>query len=67
MALKRRLEMTTDERLERLERELIQAKRHNRWLLAIVGMVLLTLILARIFSWDEDTAQAQGRRSEGKD
>ena len=52
--------MTTDERLERLERELTMAKRYNRWLLAIAGTVVLTLVLARIFSGNENTAEAQG-------
>ncbi len=65
-AFKRRPEMTTDERLESLERELTLVKRHNRWLLAIAGTVVLTLVLARIFSGNENTAQAQGKGSEGK-
>jgi len=58
--------MTTDERLESLERELTLAKRHNRWVLAIAGTVVLTLVLARIFSGNENSAQAQGKGSEGK-
>jgi hypothetical protein len=58
--------MTTDERLERLERELTLAKRHNRWLLALAGTVVLTLVLARVFSGDSNTAQAQGKGSDGK-
>jgi hypothetical protein len=58
--------MTTDERLERLERELTMAKRHNRWLIAIAGTIILTLFLARIFSGNENTIQAQAQGSEGK-
>ena len=30
--------MTTEERLERVERELARAKRRNRWLLVAVGL-----------------------------
>lgn len=58
--------MTTDERLESLERELTLAKRHNRWVLAIAGTVVLTLVMAGIFLGDENTAQAQGKGSERK-
>ena len=66
LSLERRPEMTTDERLERLERELTRTKRHNRWLLAIGGTVVLTLVLARVFSGGLNTAQAQGKGSEKK-
>ncbi len=58
--------MTTEERLERLERELTLAKRNNRWLLAAAGIVVLMLVLARTFSWTENTAQAQGKGSKPK-
>ncbi len=58
--------MPTDERLERLERELTLVKRNNQWLLAIVGTVVLILILARTFSWTENTAQAQGKGNKPK-
>jgi hypothetical protein len=34
--------MTTDERLENLERELARAKRRSRWLLAAVGLALVS-------------------------
>ena len=37
--------MTTEERLENLERELTNAKRRNRWLVAVVGLVVVGLIL----------------------
>jgi hypothetical protein len=55
--------MTTDERLEKLEKELILGKRHNRWLLAIAGTVVLMLALAKVFSGNENAAQAQGKGS----
>jgi hypothetical protein len=58
--------MTTEERLEKLERELTLAKRHNHWLLAIAGLIVLTMVLAMIFSGGDNTALAQGARSEGK-
>lgn len=58
--------MTTEKRLERLERELTAAKRHNRWLLTAAGLVVLTLVLARVFSGTMNTAQAQGKGSEKK-
>ena len=38
--------MTTEERLENLERELAHVKSRNRWLLAAVGLVLGVWILA---------------------
>jgi len=41
--------MTTEERLENLERELVRAKRRNRWLLTAVGLALGVLILAGTF------------------
>ncbi len=59
--------MTTDDRFERLERELALAKRHNRWLLAIVGMAVLMLVLPKMFSGNENAAQAQGKGSEGRE
>ncbi len=58
--------MTTDERLERLERELALSKRNNRWLLATVATIILLVILARTFSGTENTAQAQGKGSNPK-
>jgi len=38
--------MTTEERLENLERELARAKRRNRWLVAVAGLAVVGLILA---------------------
>ena len=38
--------MTTDERLENLEKELDRAKRRNRWLLALMGLALVVWVLA---------------------
>jgi len=49
--------MTTEERLENLERELARAKRRNRWLVAVVGLVVVGLILA--WTWNKTTATAQ--------
>ena len=49
--------MTTEERLENLERELARAKRHNRWLAAIAGLVVVGLVLA--WAWDKITSTAQ--------
>ena len=37
--------MTTEERLEKLERELARAKRRNRWLLAGLGLCLGALVV----------------------
>ncbi|MCX5649031.1 MAG: hypothetical protein NTX40_08040 [Planctomycetota bacterium] len=37
--------MTTEERLENLERELARAKRRNRWLLAGLGLCLGALVV----------------------
>ena len=37
--------MTTEERLENLERELARAKRRNRWLLAGLGLCLGILVV----------------------
>ena len=33
--------MTTDERLDALERELGRTKRVNRWLLAVIGVIVV--------------------------
>jgi len=52
--------MTTDERLENLEKELARAKRRNRWLLAIVALAVVGLGLAWILPKTTATAQAQG-------
>jgi cell division protein FtsL len=38
--------MTTEERLENLERELARAKRRNRWLVAVMALVLMGLVYA---------------------
>ncbi|HUX02850.1 MAG TPA: hypothetical protein VMY35_17955 [Phycisphaerae bacterium] len=38
--------MTTEERLEKVERELARAKRRNRWQAAFIGLAVVGLILA---------------------
>ncbi len=58
--------MTTEERLEKLERELAHAKRRNRWLLAIVGLAVVGLGLAWTWNKTMPTAQAQGVAPAGK-
>lgn len=50
--------MTTEERLERVERELAAMKRRNRWLLAAVGLAAGVALSAAIFL-QETTATAQ--------
>lgn len=40
------LQVTTEERLDQLERELSRAKRRQRWLLAVVGLAIVGAILA---------------------
>jgi len=52
--------MTTEERLEKLERELSAAKRRNRWLLTIVGLTIVGVGLAWTLTKTTPTAQAQG-------
>jgi len=56
--------MTTDERLERLEKELTRAKRHNLWLLTTTGLIVLTLTLMRVFTGLENNAHAKGKGNE---
>jgi hypothetical protein len=51
--------MTTEERLGNLERELARAKRRNRWLVAVVGLVVVGLILA--WTWNKTTSTAQAQ------
>ena len=51
--------MTTEERLEKLERELARANRHNRWLLA--GVVLAIVGLSLAWTWTKTTAIAQAQ------
>ena len=58
--------MTTEERLEKLERELACAKRRNRWLLSIVGLTVVGLGLAVVGlgltrTWTKTTAAAQAQ------
>jgi multisubunit Na+/H+ antiporter MnhB subunit len=38
--------MTTEERLENLERELARAKRRNRWMVVVVGLGIVLLGVA---------------------
>jgi len=54
--------MTTEERLEKLERELTRANRCNRWLLA--GVVLAAGLLALAWTWTQSTAVAQAQGAE---
>ena len=56
VGIERGLQMTTEERLENLERELARAKRSNRWLLAGLGLCLG----ASLVVW------ALGRNSQGR-
>ena len=51
--------MTTEDRLEKLERELSRANRRNRCLLAVVGLAVVGLGLA--WAWNKTTATAQGQ------
>jgi len=51
--------MTTEERLENLERELARTKRRNRWLVAVVGLAVVGLILA--WTWNKTTATVQAQ------
>jgi hypothetical protein len=51
--------MTTEERLEKLERELTKTKRRNRWLLGGVGLVLGMFALAWATIGTAGKAQAQ--------
>ena len=55
--------MTTEERLERLERELGRAKRHNRWLLAGVALCLGIVLIARASGPPKAAAQPAGAAS----
>lgn len=50
--------MTTDERLDKVERELARAKRRNRWLLVALGLAVGAWILAGTLT--PRTAGAQG-------
>ena len=52
--------MGTEERLEKLERELLAEKRRNRWLLAAVGLGVVGVGLAWTLTTITPTAQAQG-------
>jgi hypothetical protein len=52
--------MTTDERMENLEKGLASARRFNRWLLAAVGLALAVWILAGIFGPTTAGAQTAG-------
>jgi hypothetical protein len=58
----RNLEMTTEERLEKLERELARANRRNRWLLASVVLAIVGLSLA--WTWPKTIAIALAQGAE---
>jgi len=53
--------MTTDERIENVERELARAKRCNRWLLAGLGLALGVSVVAGVLG--PTTAGAQGAKA----
>lgn len=55
------IEMTAEERLEMVEKELARVKRNNHYLMAFSGLVVLTLVLARVLAEGGTTAQAQGK------
>jgi hypothetical protein len=50
--------MTTEERLEKLERELSRVKGRNRWLLAGVGLCLVSVVVVYGLGWAGLTAHA---------
>jgi NAD(P)-dependent dehydrogenase (short-subunit alcohol dehydrogenase family) len=52
--------MDTEERLEKLERELLAEKRRTRWVLAAVGLGVVGVALVWILVTTTSTAQAQG-------
>jgi hypothetical protein len=52
--------MSTEERLERLEREVRAERRRTRWLLVVGGMVVVGLALGWTWATFTATAQAQG-------
>ena len=52
--------MTTEERLENLERELGRVKRRNRWLLGAILLVAGGLIVPILFETTAFRARAQG-------
>jgi hypothetical protein len=52
--------MDTEERLEKLERELLAEKRRNRWLLVAVGLGVVGVCLVWTLATITATAQAQG-------
>jgi hypothetical protein len=54
--------MDTEERLEKLERELLAEKRRNRWVLAVVGLGVVG-VLAWTLATTTPTTQAQGANS----
>lgn len=52
--------MTTEERLEKLERELKRANRRNRWLLAGVSLCIGVVVVVWVFGLAAMTARAAG-------
>ncbi len=54
--------MTTEDRLEKLERELAAAKRRNRWLLFVLALLLGTWLV--VGAWDNESAVRDLQRSQ---
>ena len=48
--------MTIEERFEKLEKELTKTKRHNRWLQAVIGLVVMGLGLIWLLTKTTATA-----------
>ena len=56
--------MTIEERLEKVEKELIHAKRRNRWLLTTVGVTIIGLGLAWLLTKATTSATAATTQKE---
>ena len=55
--------MTTEERLDHLERELARAKRRSRWLLAVAGFMVGALALVWTVAVAANKAPARGAQT----
>jgi len=58
--------MTNEQRLDKLEMDLAAANRRNRWLIAIVGMVVCGVGLSWVFAVTSGTAQASRGNDESQ-